>query len=41
MLQSADGRYIYFGSAGSGVFRRMTVTFDQFVYLPLILKVTR
>jgi photosystem II stability/assembly factor-like uncharacterized protein len=41
MLQSADGRYVYFGSAGSGVFRRMTVTFDQFVYLPLILKVTR
>jgi len=38
MVQSADGVYLYFGSAGSGVFRRMTVTFDHFVYLPLILK---
>jgi photosystem II stability/assembly factor-like uncharacterized protein len=38
MVQSADGLYLYFGSAGSGVFRRMTVTLDHFVYLPLILK---
>ena len=26
MVQSADGRYLYFGSAGSSVFRRPTVT---------------
>lgn len=38
MVQSADGPYLYFGSAGSGVFRRMTVAFGHFIYLPLILK---
>jgi photosystem II stability/assembly factor-like uncharacterized protein len=38
MVQSTDGLYLYFGSAGSGVFRRMTVTLNRFVYLPLILK---
>jgi len=38
MVLSADGAYLYFGSAGSGVFRRMTVIFDRFLYLPLILK---
>ena len=38
MVLSADGFYLYFGSAGSGVFRRTTVTFDHFVYLPLVLK---
>lgn len=36
MVLSADGLYLYFGSAGSGVFRRMTVAFDYFVYLPLV-----
>jgi photosystem II stability/assembly factor-like uncharacterized protein len=38
MVQSADGLYLYFGSAGSGVFRRMTAAFDRFIYLPLTLK---
>ena len=38
MARSADGRYLYFGSAGSGVFRRLTATFDRFVYLPLVLR---
>lgn len=38
MVVSSDGRWLYFGSAGSGVFRRMTVTFGRFVRLPLVLK---
>jgi len=38
MVISADGLYLYFGSAGSGVFRRMTVKLDRFVYLPLVMK---
>lgn len=35
--QSADGHYIYFGSGGSGVFRRPSVAVD-FVYLPLVVR---
>jgi len=38
MVLSADGRYLYFGSAGSGVFRRMTVSFERIISMPLILK---
>jgi photosystem II stability/assembly factor-like uncharacterized protein len=36
MLLSADGHYLYFGSAGLGVFRRMTVKLDRLSHLPLI-----
>jgi hypothetical protein len=36
MALSADGLYLYFGSAGSGVFRRMTLRLDRRVYLPSI-----
>ncbi|MDD5447110.1 MAG: hypothetical protein PHY36_04425, partial [Methanocellales archaeon] len=28
MVQSVDGKYIYFGSAGSGVFRRVSASVD-------------
>jgi photosystem II stability/assembly factor-like uncharacterized protein len=38
MVRSANGLYLYFGSAGSGVFRRMTVPLDHAVYLPLVIK---
>jgi hypothetical protein len=38
MVQSRDGRYLYFGSAGSGVFRGTTATYGHFAYLPLIAK---
>jgi photosystem II stability/assembly factor-like uncharacterized protein len=39
MVLSASGRTLYFGSAGSGVFRRTTVKAENAVYLPLVLKV--
>lgn len=36
MALSSNGLYLYFGSAGSGVFRRLTVHLDHHVYLPLV-----
>jgi photosystem II stability/assembly factor-like uncharacterized protein len=36
MVLSADGRYLYFGSAGSGAFRRATGVINLGAYLPLI-----
>jgi hypothetical protein len=37
MLLSADGRTLYFGSAGSGVFRRQVREAGGFrMYLPLV-----
>jgi hypothetical protein len=38
MVQSADGAYLYLGSAGSGIFRRLTTDLDNSVYLPLTAK---
>jgi photosystem II stability/assembly factor-like uncharacterized protein len=38
MLLSSDGLYLFFGSAGSGVFRRSTITLSNFVYLPVVLR---
>lgn len=39
MAVSAHGRYIFFGTAGSGVFRRELATFNGSLnYLPLVLK---
>jgi photosystem II stability/assembly factor-like uncharacterized protein len=38
MLLSGNGVYLYFGTAGSGVFRRATLALDDQVYLPLIQK---
>ena len=35
MALSDSGLYLYFGSAGSGVFRRMTLRLDHRVYLPM------
>ncbi len=36
MVLSADGRYLYFGSSGSGSFRRATKAIDWGAFLPLI-----
>ena len=36
MALSDNGLYLYFGSAGSGVFRRTTVLLDHRIYLPVI-----
>jgi photosystem II stability/assembly factor-like uncharacterized protein len=36
LIQSADGYYLYFGTAGSGVFRRMTVKYENSIYLPMV-----
>jgi photosystem II stability/assembly factor-like uncharacterized protein len=41
MVLSASGRTLYFGSAGSGVFRRTTVKAENAVYLPLVLRQAR
>jgi photosystem II stability/assembly factor-like uncharacterized protein len=38
MVRSADGRYLYFGSAGGGVFRRVIFRFSHVVHLPVVLK---
>jgi hypothetical protein len=39
MTLTADGRYLFFGSSSSGVFRRKLDTFSgSFIYLPLVLK---
>jgi photosystem II stability/assembly factor-like uncharacterized protein len=38
MALSDNGMYLYFGSAGSGVFRRMTLRLDYHVYLPLMVR---
>lgn len=38
MILSADGLYLYFGTAGSGIFQRMTVALDWIAYLPLVTK---
>jgi photosystem II stability/assembly factor-like uncharacterized protein len=38
MALSANGMYLYFGSAGSGVFRRMTLRLDHHAYLPLVIR---
>jgi photosystem II stability/assembly factor-like uncharacterized protein len=38
MVLSANGLYLYFGSDGSGVFRRMTVKSGNRVFLPLVIR---
>ena len=38
MLLSHDGVYLYFGSAGSGVFRRLAASINKHIYLPLVIR---
>jgi len=35
---TCDGRYLFFGTFGSGVFRRLTVGLENLVTLPMVLK---